>query len=436
MYSLIRKILGYKTSDQKYNQYFMTLDKLKNIDVQLNEMSYEFTTKNELHKSICENDLYEDVVKDRVREKFADFMKSYGVNLSNLLDEKEQLETVKDNLLNDPSLFFNDLKKSLLAGVIDSQMYLEIIDRIEKAKNPKNKVSKVMKEFKEGSLKSGSGDKVKDKDQAIAIAMKEANISKGDIDENDPCWHVDDIQKAEPDKKEKEVPGNVRETSEDEDQKETSIEEVKEKDFQKIKKSEDVGEDHLKYMVKEHERLIPLLSKYADDPEVAQELATQKEELARYSGMINKAEEEENVFEKFSESKDEDEISKAKAGTYADNEYNRRLGRAGQKYGKAQEDEEEEPKHQLAAEKDAKKKDAKPKPSPADAEEEGEEEPVPKVASLDLKDPKIKKLLAQAKKTSKQNLEAAIKESDDAQLRAVAQQELERRKKEEGVSTP
>jgi len=36
------------------------------------------------------------------------------------------------------------------------------------------KVGKVMKEFKEGKLKSSSGDKVKDRKQAIAIGISEA----------------------------------------------------------------------------------------------------------------------------------------------------------------------------------------------------------------------------------------------------------------------
>ena len=36
------------------------------------------------------------------------------------------------------------------------------------------KVGKVMKEFKEGKLKSSSGDKVKNRKQAIAIGISEA----------------------------------------------------------------------------------------------------------------------------------------------------------------------------------------------------------------------------------------------------------------------
>tara|TARA_Y100000817_G_C16671776_1_gene461851 strand:- start:348 stop:611 length:264 start_codon:yes stop_codon:yes gene_type:complete len=41
------------------------------------------------------------------------------------------------------------------------------------------KVKKVMKEFKDGKLKSGgSGKKVKNKKQAIAIALSEAGVSK------------------------------------------------------------------------------------------------------------------------------------------------------------------------------------------------------------------------------------------------------------------
>ena len=37
-----------------------------------------------------------------------------------------------------------------------------------------SKIGKVMKEFKKGKLKSSSGDKVKDRKQAIAIGISEA----------------------------------------------------------------------------------------------------------------------------------------------------------------------------------------------------------------------------------------------------------------------
>lgn len=36
-----------------------------------------------------------------------------------------------------------------------------------------DKVEKVMKEYKQGKLKSSSGDKVTDREQAIAIALSE-----------------------------------------------------------------------------------------------------------------------------------------------------------------------------------------------------------------------------------------------------------------------
>jgi len=41
-----------------------------------------------------------------------------------------------------------------------------------------DKVGKVMGEFKRGTLKSSSGDKVVSRDQAVAIAMSEAGKSK------------------------------------------------------------------------------------------------------------------------------------------------------------------------------------------------------------------------------------------------------------------
>ena len=41
-----------------------------------------------------------------------------------------------------------------------------------------DKIHKVMSEFKYGKLHSGSGDVVKNRKQAIAIAMSEAGMSK------------------------------------------------------------------------------------------------------------------------------------------------------------------------------------------------------------------------------------------------------------------
>ena len=45
----------------------------------------------------------------------------------------------------------------------------------------KKKVRKVMKEYKQGSLKSGSGKKVKSRKQAIAIGLSEARRSGAKI---------------------------------------------------------------------------------------------------------------------------------------------------------------------------------------------------------------------------------------------------------------
>jgi hypothetical protein len=45
------------------------------------------------------------------------------------------------------------------------------------------KVHKVMSEYKHGSLKSSSGDKVKDRKQAIAIALSEARSAGAQIPE-------------------------------------------------------------------------------------------------------------------------------------------------------------------------------------------------------------------------------------------------------------
>ena len=51
----------------------------------------------------------------------------------------------------------------------------------KETKKQKDKIEKVMREFKEGTLKSGKdgvNGKVKDRKQAIAIALSEAGVSK------------------------------------------------------------------------------------------------------------------------------------------------------------------------------------------------------------------------------------------------------------------
>lgn len=47
-----------------------------------------------------------------------------------------------------------------------------------KKKKRKNKIEKVMHEFKSGTLKSSSGQKVTDRKQAIAIAISESRRPK------------------------------------------------------------------------------------------------------------------------------------------------------------------------------------------------------------------------------------------------------------------
>lgn len=52
---------------------------------------------------------------------------------------------------------------------------------MKETKKQKEKVEKVMHEFKEGDLKSGkggAGGKVKGRQQAVAIALSEAGLSK------------------------------------------------------------------------------------------------------------------------------------------------------------------------------------------------------------------------------------------------------------------
>ena len=53
--------------------------------------------------------------------------------------------------------------------------------KLKSSSQGKSKIHKVMKEHKEGTLKSGSGKKVKSRKQAVAIALSEARKSGAKI---------------------------------------------------------------------------------------------------------------------------------------------------------------------------------------------------------------------------------------------------------------
>lgn len=65
-------------------------------------------------------------------------------------------------------------------------------------KQRQNKVRKVMHEFKAGTLKSSSGDPVKSRQQAIAIALSQAGLSRGS--KSDAYWdaYVLQIEQEDP----------------------------------------------------------------------------------------------------------------------------------------------------------------------------------------------------------------------------------------------
>jgi len=60
----------------------------------------------------------------------------------------------------------------LLRG--DGAMKKRVPKAVLRTKKAKDKIAKVMREYKQGKLRSGGGQKVRDRKQAIAIALSEA----------------------------------------------------------------------------------------------------------------------------------------------------------------------------------------------------------------------------------------------------------------------
>lgn len=77
-------------------------------------------------------------------------------------------------------------------------------------KEKQAKIRKVMKEYKSGTLKSSSGEKVTNRSQAVAIALQEAGMSKKD--KSDAYWnsYVDSMCMGEEEEEMDESAGEAR----------------------------------------------------------------------------------------------------------------------------------------------------------------------------------------------------------------------------------
>ena len=64
------------------------------------------------------------------------------------------------------------------SGKKDKKSQSSDLQKAEQTEDQKAKIAKVMREFKEGKLKSSSGEVITDKKQAIAIALSEAGLSR------------------------------------------------------------------------------------------------------------------------------------------------------------------------------------------------------------------------------------------------------------------
>jgi mutator protein MutT len=185
----------------------------------------------------------------------------------------------------------------------------------------------------------------------------------------------------------------------------------KKRDPDNIEKNDDEQEEisELKKMIEEHERLIKVLAPHAKmDKKVAAELKIQQSELKEYKKKLDHEEKEVELPEDIEKAINSGllksevvEILKARTGVYADNAQNRKLKRVGQKYGASGQPEQ--------------------KPSKEGKQEEKTE---PKQQTPE-------ELADNAKNASETQLQGAIKDSDNPEVRQAAHNELKRRQDEE-----
>lgn len=111
-----------------------------------------FLSKGQVDEDVTNNKIFLEEKRKKIASKFLDDVQQINEKLNKA---KERLETFK------------------------SFTEQEAIDLVSKASDEQQaKVSKVMDEWKQGSLRSSSGDAVTDHKQAVAIALSEAGLSK------------------------------------------------------------------------------------------------------------------------------------------------------------------------------------------------------------------------------------------------------------------
>jgi len=238
MLDKIRKFLGFNNIEENI-ELVLGLEKSiqENKDKAI-EFGEDFLPIiSNLEKSVKVSSIYCDIYKEEqkgfdhlvilesTKDKLSNINSDYFGKIGELRKSNNKLNSKLSNLMAKPAIIeaitrykhkeslekaFNHITDEFLKGNVDDKLYSKSfikfktesegnerdiqIDAIQKAYKEgrlpqdlfekavktaqEKKVSKVMSEFKAGDLKSGSGEKVVDKDQAIAIAMSESGISK------------------------------------------------------------------------------------------------------------------------------------------------------------------------------------------------------------------------------------------------------------------
>jgi len=137
-----------------------------------------------------ENLEYDDLKDERERKEADHILKALEEEFENEVERDRIIKRIKDSLQK-----ASEKKESKKPESVS----------IKKEKKGKEKFETVMGEFKRGTLHSGSGEVVTDREQALAIAFSESGLSKGEDEEDIYIidFDYDLIEKAKTEKKTK-----------------------------------------------------------------------------------------------------------------------------------------------------------------------------------------------------------------------------------------
>jgi len=320
MFTKLRKLLGVESEDERIQRLISVTKQIADLSKSIDESADLFTERNEAFKSVLSSDKITEDVKERVKVKHTNLIKSQGDELRTFVKQRNELREKHKELMHD---------SKIMKAVTDLSFYENIQEKYKNNEINKSTYNLLLK-AKQGKVKYADNI-VRNEEGKILILQR----TRVEDDKNGGKWVV---------------PGGHVDAGEEFC--EAAQRELKEESGVDVEDLTEIGvyEDenaeihYFESYVKENETQVVLqngesesylwidvndIEKYEMPFNMAENLIKILCPIKPEITKIEKAIEEGRLSKELGE----ELIEKARAGVYSNTPENRKLGRVGQKYG-------------------------------------------------------------------------------------------------------